>query len=145
MADLIGAHSYQLDAKGRMSLPGRFREAFDGGAVITLGHDGCLFAFPREEFDRRAREIDSVPLSDEDGRAYARMFYGNAEPADLDKQGRLLVSQRLRSVAGVGREVVVLGVRDRMEIWDRGAWDRYAETHAGAYQAGTLYPGRRQR
>jgi MraZ protein len=123
VAELLGTHSYQLDPKGRISLPGRFREAFADGAVLTLGQDGCLFCFPRAEWTARAAEIRDLPLSDTDG------------------QGRLLVPQRLRHEAGIGKEAVVLGVSDRMEIWDRTAHERYETAHAGAYQAGTLAPG----
>ena len=72
MAELLGTHSYQLDPKGRISLPGRFREAFADGAVLTLGQDGCLFCFPRAEWTARAAEIRDLLLSDTEGRAYAR-------------------------------------------------------------------------
>src|SRR6266545_2947278 len=71
-------------------------------------------------------------------RAYARMFFGKAEPVDLDAQGRLTIPQRLRGEAGIRREAVIVGVYDRMEVWDRAAHDRYEQTHGGAYQAGTL-------
>lgn len=142
MAELLGTHSYQLDPKGRVSLPARFREAFADGAVLTLGQDGCLFCFPRAEWDARSAEVRSLPLSDAGGRAYARMFFGKAEAIDLDGQGRLLIPQRLRTEAGIDKEAVVVGVFDRMEIWDRAAHERYEQVHAGAYQSGTLEPGR---
>jgi MraZ protein len=142
VAELLGTHSYQLDPKGRVSLPGRFREAFADGTWLTVGQDGCLFAFPRVEWERRADEIGASPLSDATGRAYARMFFGGAEEAKLDSQGRLTIPQRLRDAAAIRSEVVVLGVRERMEIWDRESYDRYLAEFAGAYQAGTLEPGR---
>ena len=140
MAELLGTHSYQLDPKGRISLPGRFREAFADGAVLTLEQDGCLFCFPRAEWTARAAEIRDLPLSDTEGRAYARMFFGKAESVELDAQGRLLVPQRLRVEVGITRDAVVLGVHDRMEIWDREAHERFEAGNAGAYQAGTLAP-----
>lgn len=143
MAELLGTHSYQLDPKGRISLPARFREALADGAFLTLGQDGCLYCFPRAEWEARAEEVRRAPLSDPDGRAYARMFFGSAEPVELDTQGRLVVPQRLRAQVGIRREVVVVGVFDRLEIWDREAHERYLEAYGGAYQAGTLYPGRR--
>jgi MraZ protein len=142
VAELLGTHSYQLDPKGRVSLPSRFREAFADGAVLTLGQDGCLFCFPRAEWEERSREVRSLPLSDAEGRAYARMFFGKAEAVELDSQGRLLIPQRLRNEVGIGKEAIVLGVFDRMEIWDRSAHERYEQTHGGAYQAGTLEPER---
>jgi MraZ protein len=141
VAELLGTHNYQLDPKGRISLPSRFREAFAEGAVLTLGQDGCLFCFPRAEWEVRSTEVRSLPLSDAEGRAYGRMFFGKAEAVDLDAQGRLLIPQRLRSEAGIHKEAVVLGVYDRMEIWDKDAHTRYEQAHSGAYQAGTLEPG----
>jgi MraZ protein len=138
VAELLGTHSYQLDPKGRISLPARFREAFAEGAVLTLGQDGCLFCFPRAEWDARSGEVRALPLSESEGRAYARLFFGKAEPIELDSQGRMLVPQRLRTEVGIGKDVVVLGVSDRMEIWDRAAHERYEQAHGGAYQAGAL-------
>ena len=142
MAELLGTHSYTLDPKGRLSLPARFRDAFGDGAWLTIGQDGCLFAFPRAEWERRSEEIAASPLSDASGRAYSRMFFGSSDEAKLDAQGRLTIPGRLRESVGIRKDVVVLGVHDRREIWDRESYERYEATYAGAYQAGTLEPGR---
>lgn len=142
MAELLGTHGYQLDPKGRVSLPAKFREAFADGTWLTIGQDGCLFAFPRVEWERRSEEVGASPLSDADGRAYSRLFFGSTEEAKLDSQGRLTIPQRLRDVAGIRKDVVVLGVRERMEIWDRQTYERYEAAFAGAYQSGTLEPRR---
>ena len=142
MAELLGTHSYQLDPKGRVSLPARFREAFADGVWLTIGQDGCLYVFPRAEWRRRSEEVASSPLSDADGRAYSRLFFGSSDEAKLDGQGRVTIPQRLREAVGIGKEVVVLGVRDRMEIWDRESYERYESSYTGAYQAGTLDPRR---
>ncbi len=141
VADLLGTHRYQLDPKGRVTLPAKFRSMFADGAYLTLGQDGCLFAFPSVAWERRSSEVGSIPLADPEGRAYSRMFFGYAEAVELDSQGRMLVPQRLRNQAHIGRDAVVVGVSERMEIWDAEAWDRYLGTHSGAYQSGTLYPG----
>jgi MraZ protein len=142
VAELLGTHSYQLDPKGRLSLPTRFREAFADGAWVTIGQDGCLFAFPRVEWERRADEVGASPLSDATGRAYARLFFGSSDELKLDGQGRLTLPGRLREAVGIAKDVVVLGVRDRVEIWDRGTFERYEAAYAGAYRAGTLEPTR---
>jgi MraZ protein len=142
VAELLGTHSYSLDPKGRVSLPARFREAFADGVWLTIGQDGCLFCFPRAEWERRSDEVASSPLADAHGRAYARFFFGSSDEARLDAQGRVTIPQRLRESAGITKEVVVLGVRDRMEIWDRDAFERYRDDHAGAYRAGSLEPRR---
>jgi MraZ protein len=145
VADLTGTHQYQLDAKGRMSLPARFREALADGGFVTLGQDGCLYVFPLAEWNRMRGEVKTNLLADPETRHYERMFASAAERIDLDSQGRFVVPLRLRGRAGVTREVVVIGVLDRMEIWDRATWERYEDAHAGAYQSGALLPaGRRQ-
>ena len=142
MTELLGTHSYQLDPKGRVSLPARFREAFADGVWLTIGQDGCLFVFPRAEWQRRSDEVASSPLSDSDGRAYSRLFFGASDEAKLDSQGRVTITQRLRDAVVIHKDVVVLGVRDRMEIWDRESYERYEQSFAGAYQAGSLDPRR---
>ncbi len=142
MAELLGAHSYQLDPKGRVSLPAKFRAAFVDGAWITVGQDRCLYCFPRAEWERRSEEVSSPPLSDAVARAFSRMFFGLSEEAGLDSQGRVTIPQRLRDAVGIGREVVVLGVRDRMEIWDRRTFESYQNIHADAYRDGSLDPRR---
>jgi MraZ protein len=142
VTELLGTHGYQLDPKGRVSLPARFREAFADGLWLTIGQDGCLFCFPRVEWERRSDEVASSPLSDADGRAYARLFFGSSDEAKLDGQGRVTIPQRLRELVGINKDVVVLGIRDRMEIWDRGTYDRYTDRYASAYQAGDLDPRR---
>jgi len=141
-AGLLGTHSYALDPKGRVSLPVRFREAFADGCWLTIGQDNCLYVFPRIEWERRASEVGSPLLSDAAGRAYGRMFFGKAHEAELDSQGRVTIPGRLREEVGITKDVIVLGVMDRMEIWDRATYDRYEEAFGGAYQAGTLEPGR---
>jgi MraZ protein len=140
VAELLGQHRYQLDAKGRIGLPSKFREPFADGVYLTLGQDGCLFAFPSEEWQRRSEEVRGRPLAGLESRAYARMFFGNAERVDLDRQGRLVIPQKLRTQVGLGREAVVLGVSERLEIWASDSWDRYEQGHAGAYSSGALEP-----
>lgn len=138
VAGLLGTHRYQMDPKGRVSLPKGFRAAFSDGVYLTLGQDNCVFAFPAAQWERRSDEIRERPLSDGPGRALARVFFGSAEYVELDAQGRLLMPQRLRKLAEVGKEVVVVGVDDRIEIWDAKTWDGYWGIHNAAYQAGNL-------
>jgi MraZ protein len=142
VAELLGTHSYQLDPKGRVSLPAKFRAAFVDGCWITVGQDHCLYVFPRAEWQRRSEEVASSPLSDRDGRAYSRMFFASSDESKLDGQGRVTIPGRLREAVGITKDVVVLGVRDRMEIWDRSTYERYAAGFADAYQTGALDPRR---
>jgi MraZ protein len=141
VAELLGQHRYQLDAKGRIALPTRFREPFADGAYLTLGQDGCLYVFPQAEFQRQSEEVRGLrPIATQASRDYARMFFGNADRADLDGQGRLTVPQRLRAQIGLQREAVVVGVYDHLEIWAGPAWDTYERDRTGAYSSGVLEP-----
>jgi MraZ protein len=140
VAELLGTHSYSLDPKGRVSLPAKFRGSFDEGLWLTVGQDRCLYCFPRAEWERRAAEVGAFPLADSDGRAFARLFFASADEVRLDAQGRVTIPQRLRDAVGITREVVVLGVRDRMEIWDRREFERYRDAHAVEYESGSLEP-----
>jgi len=142
VAELLGQHRYQLDDKGRIALPTKFRESFETGAYITLGQGDYLWAFPVPEFATRAAEFRSRPLDDPETQAYLRFFFGSAEQVGMDRQGRLLIPQKLRQQAGIEREVVVMGIFDRLEVWPAAAWDRYEQMHVGAYRAGALGPGR---
>jgi MraZ protein len=140
VAELLGTHSYSLDPKGRVSLPARFRAAFDDGLWLTVGQDRCLYCFPRAEWERRSREVGAFALSDKDGRAFSRLFFSAADEVRLDAQGRVTIPQRLRDAVGINKEVVVLGVRERIEIWDRAEFERYRDAHADAYENGDLEP-----
>ncbi len=138
VAELLGQHRYQLDAKGRIALPGKFRDAFADGLYLTLGQDGPLYGFPRQEFLRRAQEVQSRPIDSAQGRAYARMFFHTAEEVELDKQGRLVIPARLRQAIGLEREAVVIGVYDRMEVWSTPNWDAYQQLYGPSYSSGQM-------
>ena len=120
---LLGAHEHTIDDKNRLTLPAKFRQAFADGIVLTRGLDGCLYAFRRPDWDRlvESRLASLDPFSPE-GRRIQRHFFSGAAEADLDRQGRVMVPRELIEHAGLGREVVVAGVNDRLEIWDRAAW-----------------------
>ena len=120
---LLGAYDHTLDDKNRLTLPAKFREAFIDGVVITRGLDGCLYAFRRQDWDRlvdsRLSALD--PLSPE-GRRLQRHFFSGASEAELDKQGRVMIPAQLIEHAKLSKDVVVAGVNDRLEVWDRAAW-----------------------
>jgi MraZ protein len=119
---LLGEHEHSLDDKNRLTLPARLREPFADGVVVTRGMDGCLYAYPRAEWQRiaaRIRELD--PLSRE-SRVMQRHFFSGAAAGELDKQGRMVLPAPLLASAGLSREVTVAGVYDHLEIWDRAAW-----------------------
>ena len=120
---LLGTHEHTIDDKNRLTLPAKLRESFAEGVVVTRGLDGCLFAYRRPDWDRlvESRLATLDPLSEE-GRRLNRFFFSGAAEAELDKQGRVMIPAQLIEHAKLGREVVVAGVNDRLEIWDRAAW-----------------------
>ena len=120
---LLGAYDHTIDEKNRLTLPAKYREAFKDGVVVTRGLDGCLFAYRRPDWDRlvESRLAPLDPLSPE-RRRLQRFFYAGASESELDKQGRMMIPAQLIGHAKLGKEVVVAGVNDRLEIWDRAAW-----------------------
>jgi MraZ protein len=120
---LLGEHEHTLDDKNRLTLPARFRQAFAEGIVVTRGMDGCLFAYTPGDWASlvQGRLATLDPLSKE-GRRMQRFFYAGAMEAELDKQGRVGIPPALLEHAKLGRDVVVAGVHDHLEIWDRAAW-----------------------
>ena len=120
---LLGEYEHTLDDKNRLTLPARFRQAFAEGIVVTRGMDGCLFAYTPQDWTSlvQGRLATLDPLSKE-GRRMQRFFYAGATEAELDKQGRVGIPGALLEHAKLGRDVVVAGVHDHLEIWDRAAW-----------------------
>jgi transcriptional regulator MraZ len=120
---LLGEHEHTIDDKNRLTLPAKFREAFAGGCVVTRGMDRCLAVYTREDWERLVRErIGTLDPLSRESRVMQRFFFSAAAEADPDKQGRIMVPAALIEHAGLGREVIVAGVYDHLEIWDRSAW-----------------------
>jgi len=119
----FGEHEHTIDDKNRLTLPAKFRDALAGGVVLTRGLDDCVDVFARSDWDRlvEARLAPLDPFSKE-ARELKRFFFASAADAELDKQGRVLVPAALARHARLGRDVVVAGVHDHLEIWDRAAW-----------------------
>jgi len=122
---LLGEYEHTIDDKNRLTLPARFRFVFGDGIVVTRGMDGCLFAYTRGDWDAlvQGRLATLDPLSKE-GRRMQRFFFAGATEAEPDKQGRVGIPAALLEHAKLGRDVVVAGVNDHLEIWDRAAWRR---------------------
>lgn len=120
---LKGTYNQTMDAKGRMTFPTKLRELIGERFIVTKGIDGCLFVYSLEDFEKRAEKIRSLPMAK--ARALQRSFMAWACEVEPDKQGRILVPQSLREVAGLEKEIVVAGVSDRCEIWDKKRWDDF--------------------
>jgi len=128
-----GASSLNLDAKGRLSVPTRHRDALggtDGGQLTITRHpDGCLLVFPRAEWEQFRDRVAALPMS---AQWWKRIFLGNAMDVDMDGTGRVLVSPELRQAAGITRETMLLGMGTHLELWDKATYeDREAKAIQG--------------
>ena len=129
---LLGEYKHNLDIKGRVAIPAKFRDKIGAGAIITRGLDNCLFVFANKEWEVLAAKITALPLAQADSRAFARLMLSGAMDLELDSQGRVLIPDYLRKYAGLAKQVVVAGVYNRMEIWDSERWERYKQKTEGA-------------
>ena len=121
----IGEYAHNLDDKGRLAIPIKFREALRQGAVITRGLDQCLFVYSLEEWKRLAEKLAALPLGQAATRAFSRLMLAGAMDTELDKQGRVIVPEYLRSFAGLNKNIVIAGLFNRLELWDADAWLAY--------------------
>ncbi len=122
-AAVKGEYSHTLDAKGRLFIPARLREELGEHAILTKGLDGCLFLYSAEEWEKLEREIAALPMSK--SRKMQRFLVSSATDVDVDKQGRIVVAPKLRAYAGLTKEVTIIGVLSRAEIWDSAVWEEY--------------------
>ena len=116
---LIGEYEHSLDAKGRLIMPAKLREDIGEKFIITKGLDGCLFAFSLKEWQNFEQKLRSLPISNKDARAFSRFFFAGAIDCEIDKQGRFLISSNLREFAELTKEVVIIGMDSRLEIWSK--------------------------
>lgn len=127
----IGEYQHNMDAKGRVAVPAKFRNKLSGGAIVTRGLDKCLFLFSVEEWEKLAEKIISLPLTQSNSRAFSRLMLAGAADCEIDAQGRILVPDYLRKYANIEKEVIIAGLYNRAEIWDMNQWNKYkTETEA---------------
>lgn len=123
----IGEYQHTLDEKGRLALPTKYRANLSSGAVVTRGLDRCLFLYPRNEWEKLAARLAALPLAQANTRAIARLMLAGAMDVTPDKLGRMLIPEYLREYAGLERSVVLSGLYNRLEIWDREQWEKYKQ------------------
>ena len=132
---LLGEHEHTIDDKNRLTLPAKCRDEFAAGGVVTRGLDGCLYLFPRERWeDLVATRLAELDLLSQEGRLMQRHFFSGAADVELDKQGRINIPTPLMEQVSMGRDVVVAGVYDHLEIWDRAAWREQLNEVEGSAQ-----------
>ncbi|MBI5530409.1 MAG: division/cell wall cluster transcriptional repressor MraZ [Candidatus Doudnabacteria bacterium] len=121
----IGEYQHNIDEKGRIAIPVKFRERLKKGAVITKGLDDCLFLYTDEEWQKLADKLAVLPISKSNTRAFARLMLAGAMDVSIDKQGRIIIPEYLRTYAGLTKNLVVAGLFNRLEIWDETKWEEY--------------------
>lgn len=121
----IGEYQHSIDEKGRLAIPVKFRKKLSGGAVVTRGLDNCLFVFSAGEWKKLAEKIAALPMTQADSRAFARLMLAGAVDVETDRQGRVIIPEYLRQYAGLKKDAVVAGLYNKMEIWDKAAWEKY--------------------
>ena len=119
---LIGEYEHTLDAKGRVSMPAKLRRDMGEAFIVTKGLDGCLFAFSQNEWLNFETKLKALPLSDRNARNFVRFFLSGATECEIDKQGRFLIPNNLREAASLEKEVIIIGVGTRLEIWNKQTW-----------------------
>jgi MraZ protein len=134
---LTGTYPRTLDDKKRLALPKRVREQLGEPETlfVTPGPDQCLWLYTQPELERLADKLDQAPATDAEARVFRRLYFAQTEAVDVDKSGRTLVPERLVQFAGLQHDVVLIGVRDHLELWDAERWQAYLTQHAPRFDA----------
>jgi len=122
----LGEYKHNLDYKGRTCVPKKFREDLAAGAILTKGLDGCLFLYPKGEWERLTARLRELSVTQADTRAFERYLFGAAAEVEFDSLGRIKIPEYLRSYAALKKEVILVGILERIEIWDTERWSRLA-------------------
>jgi MraZ protein len=120
-----GEYQHSLDQKGRIIIPVKFRDELGNKFILTKGLENCLFAYSKEEWGILEAKLKALPLTDKNARAFERFLFTGATECEMDKQGRVLVPQNLRDYAGLEKDIYIVGVSRRVEIWDKTKWEKY--------------------
>lgn len=130
----MGEFQHTIDDKGRLIIPARFREGLGERFVATKGLDNSLFVYPMHEWQALEQKLRQLPFTKADARAFVRFFFSGATECELDKQGRILVPPPLREYGQIKRDVVIIGVSSRVEVWAREVWEAYSQRAESSYE-----------
>jgi MraZ protein len=142
----LGQYEHSLDKKGRIIMPAKFRENLGDSFIMTFGLEKCLFVYPAEEWERLSKNLQNLPFGKKDTRAFKRTLASRASVNSFDQQGRVIIAKYLRDYAGIEKNVVIIGVFERIEIWDSERWTGYALETEQSYEeiAERIYEKERQ-
>ena len=125
---LMGEYHHNIDDKGRLTIPSKFRDDLGEKFVITRGRENCLFAYSLEDFQKIVAELQKIPFTKKDARQFMRFFLSGATTVEFDKQGRINISSPLISYAGLKKECIIIGTGDRLEIWSSDNWNDFFDS-----------------
>lgn len=130
----LNEYQHSLDVKGRITIPSKFREELGEKFVATKGLDNCIFLYPLEEWHVIEQKLRSLPSTKADVRSFVRFFFSGASELELDRQGRTVLPVNLREYASIEKDLTIIGVGTRVEIWASDNWAQYTEKSAGSYE-----------
>lgn len=122
----MGEYNHTIDEKGRITIPSKIREQLGEEFIITRGMDKCLFVYPKKEWEKVIDKYKELPNT-KDARNFMRFFLSGASISEFDKQGRINIANPLKNYAALKKECVIIGVNERLEIWDKEAWNIFLE------------------
>lgn len=125
----IGEYEHCLDSKNRIIIPSKFRENLGSSFIATKGLDKCLYVYTMEQWHILENKLEKLPLTNKSARAFVRFFFSGANELNMDKQGRALIPQSLLEYALISKEVVSIGVSNRIEIWSKLNWKEYNDSN----------------
>lgn len=123
----IGEYQHNLDKKGRLAIPAKFRKQLSTGAIVTRGLDRCLFVLTKKDWETLVKKLIALPLAQANSRAFVRLMLAGAIDCEADKQGRILIPEYLRKYAALKKEAIITGLYNRVEVWDSLVWKKYKE------------------
>lgn len=129
----MGEYHHNLDNKGRLIIPAKFRNQIGKLIVFTRGMEGCIFGYPISEWQKIEAKLAQLPLTKKNARNFMRIFYSGAMETEFDKQGRVNFSTTLKEYAGLEQECIIIGVSNRIEIWSAERWQKFSEQASEDY------------
>ena len=130
----MGDYAHNIDRKGRLIMPAKFREELGVHVVVNRGLDGCLYVYTSSQWETVYKKLSTLPSTNKDARMFQRMMLSKAAEVDLDSQGRILIPRTLIDLAGLEKECLIVGMANHLEIWSKERWTQLEEEQSGSFE-----------
>ncbi|WP_296242367.1 division/cell wall cluster transcriptional repressor MraZ [uncultured Faecalicoccus sp.] len=130
----MGEYAHNIDRKGRLIMPAKFREDLGEHVVVNRGLDGCLYVYTSSQWEAVYKKLSTLPSTNKDARMFQRMMLSKAAEVDLDSQGRILIPRTLIDLAGLEKECLIVGMANHLEIWSKERWTQLEEEQSGSFE-----------